>query len=230
MTHAMNDVLRRLLHRRSRPRWPGRSRGCWWRAARSPGPRPSRTARTTPTSGSPSARTASAFAGTKIDIGTRALLTALDAHEPGRRRRRSTSAAAPACSPPSLARRRPELRVLAVDQSAAAVASTAATAAGQRPGRADHRRPGRRRARRCPTAASTSSSAIRRSTSAPPSSPPRPTGCSPRPHACCAPAVSSGRSTTRRCGYKPDAGAARRAHAAGRPQTPKFTVTASTRR
>ena len=68
-----------------------------------------------------------AFAGTKIDIGTRALLGCLDRMAPGRDRA-GPGLPAPACSRrPSPAP--PELTVLAVDQSAAAVASTAATAA-----------------------------------------------------------------------------------------------------
>jgi len=72
-----------------------------------------------------------AFGGTKIDIGTRTLLTALDAA--------LDAAPVPAgtaldlgCGTgilaAALARRAPALRVLAVDQSAAAVASATATA------------------------------------------------------------------------------------------------------
>ena len=79
---------------------------------------------------------------------------------------RSTSAAAPGVLAAALARSRPELTVLAVDQSAAAVASAAATAAAN--GLGDRIRVIRDDAAdvRSPTAASTSSSATRRSTSA----------------------------------------------------------------
>jgi 16S rRNA (guanine1207-N2)-methyltransferase len=69
-----------------------------------------------------------AFAGTKIDIGTRALLGVLDRMNPA-----ATAAVDLGCGTgvlaAALAATRPQLRVLAVDQSAAAVASAAATAA-----------------------------------------------------------------------------------------------------
>jgi 16S rRNA (guanine1207-N2)-methyltransferase len=68
-----------------------------------------------------------AFAGTKIDIGTRALLGCLDRMGP------ATTAldlgAGSGVLAAALARNRPDLTVIAVDQSAAAVASTLATAA-----------------------------------------------------------------------------------------------------
>ena len=67
-----------------------------------------------------------AFAGTKIDIGTRTLLGALPAAAP------SSTALDLGCGTgvlaAALSRGRPELAVLAADQSAAAVASAAATA------------------------------------------------------------------------------------------------------
>ena len=69
-----------------------------------------------------------AFAGTKIDIGTRALLGSLDRMAPS-----AATALDLGCGTgvlaAVLARSRPELSVLAVDQSAAAVASATATAA-----------------------------------------------------------------------------------------------------
>jgi 16S rRNA (guanine1207-N2)-methyltransferase len=69
-----------------------------------------------------------AFAGTRIDIGTRALLGRLDAMAPG-----AATALDLGCGTgvlaAALASARPALRVLAADQSAAAVASTRATAA-----------------------------------------------------------------------------------------------------
>ncbi|MGY1803121.1 class I SAM-dependent methyltransferase [Blastococcus sp. SYSU D00922] len=68
-----------------------------------------------------------AFAGTKVDIGTRTLLGVLDGRAPG-----AGTALDLGCGTgvlaTSLARARPELTVLAADQSAAAVASAAATA------------------------------------------------------------------------------------------------------
>jgi len=69
-----------------------------------------------------------AFAGTKIDIGTRALLGSLDRMAPS-----AATALDLGCGTGVLAvllaRARPELAVLAVDQSAAAVASATSTAA-----------------------------------------------------------------------------------------------------
>jgi 16S rRNA (guanine1207-N2)-methyltransferase len=69
-----------------------------------------------------------AFAGTKIDIGTRALLGSLDRMAPS-----AVTALDLGCGTgvlaAVLAHSRPELNVLAVDQSAAAVASATATAA-----------------------------------------------------------------------------------------------------
>jgi 16S rRNA (guanine1207-N2)-methyltransferase len=69
-----------------------------------------------------------AFAGTRIDIGTRFLLGSLDRAKPG-----ATSAVDLGCGTgvlaAALATSRPHLRILATDQSAAAVASATATAA-----------------------------------------------------------------------------------------------------
>jgi 16S rRNA (guanine1207-N2)-methyltransferase len=69
-----------------------------------------------------------AFAGTKIDMGTRFLLGFLDHMHPA-----ANTAADLGCGTgviaSALARERPGLRVLATDQSAAAVSSAAATAA-----------------------------------------------------------------------------------------------------
>jgi len=69
-----------------------------------------------------------AFAGSKVDAGTRALLAELDRMAPGARSALDLGCGTGvlACA---LARSRPELAVLATDQSAAAVASAAATAA-----------------------------------------------------------------------------------------------------
>jgi 16S rRNA (guanine1207-N2)-methyltransferase len=68
-----------------------------------------------------------AFGGTKIDIGTRALLAALDA-APAPAGTALDLGCGTGILASGLARRSPELRVLAVDQSASAVASAAATA------------------------------------------------------------------------------------------------------
>ncbi|WP_028045344.1 class I SAM-dependent methyltransferase [Cellulomonas sp. URHE0023] len=69
-----------------------------------------------------------AFAGTRIDVGTRVLLGALDGAAPG-----AATAVDLGCGTgvvaTVLAARRPDLRVIATDGSAAAVASAAATAA-----------------------------------------------------------------------------------------------------
>jgi 16S rRNA (guanine1207-N2)-methyltransferase len=69
----------------------------------------------------------SVFGGTKIDLGTRTLLAALDA-VPVSAGTALDLGSGTGILAAVLARRFPELRVLAVDQSAAAVASTAATA------------------------------------------------------------------------------------------------------
>ena len=139
-----------------------------------------------------------AFAGTKIDIGTRALLGSLDRMAPS-----AGTALDLGCGTgvlaAVLARSRPDLAVLAVDQSAAAVALGDGDGGRERAGGPDPRDPRRRRRARSPTAASTSSSAIRPSTSARRSSRRRPTGSSPPPAGSCAPAGSSGPSTTPRC-------------------------------
>jgi 16S rRNA (guanine1207-N2)-methyltransferase len=68
-----------------------------------------------------------AFAGTKIDIGTRALLGCLGRMEPGAGTALDLGCGSGVLAA-ALARARPALDVVAVDQSAAAVASAAATA------------------------------------------------------------------------------------------------------
>jgi 16S rRNA (guanine1207-N2)-methyltransferase len=68
-----------------------------------------------------------AFAGTKIDIGTRALLGALERMAPDAATAVDLGSGTGVLAA-ALARSRPELAVLAVDQSAAAVASASATA------------------------------------------------------------------------------------------------------
>ncbi len=125
MTHAMNDVLRAsftdvwatLARQKSRVL-----------VARGPRPSPFSFPRRQehPDLGLTVCAHGAAFAGTKIDIGTRTLLAALDDAAP------AASALDLGCGTgvlaTALARARPDLEVVAVDQSAAAVASAVATA------------------------------------------------------------------------------------------------------
>jgi 16S rRNA (guanine1207-N2)-methyltransferase len=127
MTHAMNDVLRDSFAEVSATLARQKSRLL---VARGPKPGPSSFPRRQEHAdvGLTVCAHGAAFGGTKIDIGTRTLLAAL-AEAP-------TPTAATALDLGSgtgilaagLARRSPGLRVVAVDQSAAAVASTGATA------------------------------------------------------------------------------------------------------
>jgi 16S rRNA (guanine1207-N2)-methyltransferase len=125
MTHAMNDVLRDSFTEVSASLARQKSRVL---VARGPKPSASSFPRSQehPDLGLTVCAHGAAFAGTKIDIGTRALLGCLDRMGPA-----STAldlGAGSGVLAAALARRRPELTVLAVDQSAAAVASTLATA------------------------------------------------------------------------------------------------------
>jgi len=70
--------------------------------------------------------TGSVFAGTKVDIGTRALLAVLDRVDPDAKTAIDLGAGTGILAA-TLAKKRPELRVIATDQSAAAVASATAT-------------------------------------------------------------------------------------------------------
>jgi 16S rRNA (guanine1207-N2)-methyltransferase len=125
MTHAMNDVLRDSFTEVSASLARQKSRVLVAR-----GPRPSAPSfprsQDHPDLGLTVCAHGAAFAGTKIDIGTRALLGCLDRMVP------ATTAldlgAGSGVLAAALADRRPELTVLAVDQSAAAVASAVATA------------------------------------------------------------------------------------------------------
>jgi 16S rRNA (guanine1207-N2)-methyltransferase len=126
MTHAMNDVLRdsftdvraTLARQKSRVL-----------VARGPRPGPSSFPRTAEHRdlGLTVCAHGAAFAGTKVDIGTRALLGCLDRTAPD-----ATTALDLGCGTgvlaAALARARPALDVVAADQSAAAVAAAAATA------------------------------------------------------------------------------------------------------
>jgi 16S rRNA (guanine1207-N2)-methyltransferase len=131
MTHAMNDVLRDSFTDVSATLARQKSRVL---VARGPRPGPSSFPRTQehPDLGLTVCAHGAAFAGTKIDIGTRALLRTLDRMPP------AGTALDLGCGTgvlaAALARARPELTVLAVDQSAAAVASAAATASANRVG------------------------------------------------------------------------------------------------
>jgi len=125
MTHAMNDVLRDSFTEVSASLARQKSRVL---VARGPQPAPSSFPRSQEHAdlGLTVRAHGAAFAGTKIDIGTRALLGCLDRMAP------ATTAldlgAGSGVLAAALARSRPGLTVLAVDQSAAAVASTLATA------------------------------------------------------------------------------------------------------
>ncbi|MFP5370029.1 MAG: methyltransferase, partial [Actinomycetes bacterium] len=127
MTHAMNDVLGASFGHVSATLARQKSRVL---VARGPRPGPSSFPRRQehPDLGLTVCAHGAAFAGTKIDIGTRALLGSLE---------RMASSAGTALDlgcgtgvlAAALARARPALQVLAADQSAAAVASASATAA-----------------------------------------------------------------------------------------------------
>jgi 16S rRNA (guanine1207-N2)-methyltransferase len=127
MTHAMNDVLGASFTDVSATLARQKSRVL---VARGPRPGPSSFPRRQehPDLGLTVCAHGAAFAGTKIDIGTRALLGALDRMAPT-----AATALDLGCGTGVLAvllaRDRPDLEVLAADQSAAAVASAAATAA-----------------------------------------------------------------------------------------------------
>jgi 16S rRNA (guanine1207-N2)-methyltransferase len=127
MTHAMNDVLGASFTDVSATLARQKSRVL---VARGPRPGPSSFPRRQehPDLGLTVCAHGAAFAGTKIDIGTRALLGALDRMAPT-----AATALDLGCGTGVLAvllaRDRPDLEVLAADQSAAAVASATATAA-----------------------------------------------------------------------------------------------------
>jgi 16S rRNA (guanine1207-N2)-methyltransferase len=125
MTHAMNDVLNDSFTDVSATLARQKSRVL---VARGPRPKPSSFPRSQehPDVGLTVRAHGAAFAGTKIDIGTRALLGCLDRMRPA-----DTAldlGAGTGVLAAALARSRPELTVLAADQSTAAVASAAATA------------------------------------------------------------------------------------------------------
>jgi 16S rRNA (guanine1207-N2)-methyltransferase len=126
MTHAMNDVLRDSFTEVSASLARQKSRVL---VARGPKPGPSSFPRRQRHADLDLTVVAhgAAFAGTKIDIGTRALLACIDRAAP------AATALDLGCGTGvlavALARARPDTAVLAVDQSAAAVASAEATAA-----------------------------------------------------------------------------------------------------
>jgi 16S rRNA (guanine1207-N2)-methyltransferase len=127
MTHAMNDVLRESFTEVTATLARQKSRVL---VARGPRPKPSAFPRVQehPDLGLTVSAHGAAFAGTKIDIGTRALLGSLDRMAPGATTALDLGSGTGVLAV-LLARSRPSLRVLAVDQSAAAVASARATAA-----------------------------------------------------------------------------------------------------
>ena len=125
MTHAMNGVLGDSFGEVSASLARQKSRVL---VARGPKPAPSSFPRSQdhPDLGLTVRAHGAAFAGTKIDIGTRALLGCLDRMRPATTALDLGSGSGVVAA--ALAHRRPGLTVLAVDQSAAAVASTLATA------------------------------------------------------------------------------------------------------
>ncbi|MCF6509308.1 methyltransferase domain-containing protein [Blastococcus sp. MG754426] len=127
MTHAMNDVLGASFTEVQASLARQKSRVL---VARGPRPRPSSFPRRQehPDLGLTVCAHGAAFAGTRVDIGTRALLRALPEMAPGARTAVDLGCGTGVLAA-LLARDRPGLRVLAVDQSAAAVASAEATAA-----------------------------------------------------------------------------------------------------
>lgn len=126
MTHAMNDVLRDSFTDVSATLARQKSRVL---VARGPLPGASSFPRRQEHAdvGLTVCAHGAAFGGTKIDIGTRTLLTALDA-APVPAGTALDLGCGTGILAAALARRAPALRVLAVDQSAAAVASATATA------------------------------------------------------------------------------------------------------
>jgi 16S rRNA (guanine1207-N2)-methyltransferase len=128
MTHAMNDVLRTGFADVSATLARQKSRVLVARAPR-PGVTPSfPRCRRDEASGLDVCAHGAAFAGTRVDDGTRALLRALPQAVPDARMALDLGCGTGVLAA-ALAAARPELAVLAGDQSAAAVASTAATAA-----------------------------------------------------------------------------------------------------
>ncbi|MGY1987616.1 class I SAM-dependent methyltransferase [Blastococcus sp. SYSU DS0669] len=127
MTHAMNDVLRDSFDEVQASLARQKSRVL---VARGPRPRPTSFPRRQehPDLGLTVCAHGAAFAGTKVDVGTRALLRALPEMALDARTAVDLGCGTGVLAA-LLARSRPELRVLAVDQSAAAVASAVATAA-----------------------------------------------------------------------------------------------------
>ncbi|HET6394740.1 MAG TPA: methyltransferase [Blastococcus sp.] len=126
MTHAMNDVLRDSFEDVSATLARQKSRVLVARGPR-PGPSSFPHRQEHPDLGLTVCAHGAAFAGTKVDIGTRALLGELDRMAP-----QAATALDLGCGTgvlaTLLARARPGLEVLADDQSAAAVASATATA------------------------------------------------------------------------------------------------------
>ncbi|WP_040338948.1 class I SAM-dependent methyltransferase [Candidatus Blastococcus massiliensis] len=127
MTHAMNDVLRESFDDVSATLARQKSRVLVARGPR-PGPSSFPRSRQHAELGLTVCAHGAAFAGTRIDLGTRALLRVLADMAPA-----AGTALDLGCGTgvlaAALASARPELRVLAADQSASAVASARATAA-----------------------------------------------------------------------------------------------------
>ncbi|MBB5845030.1 16S rRNA (guanine1207-N2)-methyltransferase [Conyzicola lurida] len=125
MTLGMNEVLARYFGRVDVTRAQQKSRGLIAREPRET-EAPARRKQFHSDLGLWVVATGSVFAGTKVDIGTRALLAVLDQVDPN-----ATTAidlgAGTGILAATLAKTRPGLRVIATDQSASAVASATAT-------------------------------------------------------------------------------------------------------
>jgi 16S rRNA (guanine1207-N2)-methyltransferase len=126
MTLAMNEVLARYFGRVDVTRAQQKSRGLIAREPRADAPVSAPREQYHPDIDLTVVATGSVFAGTKVDIGTRALLAVLDRVKADAETAIDLGAGTGILAA-SLARARPGLRVIATDQSAAAVASATAT-------------------------------------------------------------------------------------------------------
>jgi 16S rRNA (guanine1207-N2)-methyltransferase len=128
MTLGMNEVLARYFGRVDVTRAQQKSRGLLAREPRPDAPVAAPRTQYHSDIDLTVVATGSVFAGTKVDIGTRALLAVLDRVDPEARTAIDLGAGTGILAA-TLAKSRPELRVIATDQSAAAVASASATMA-----------------------------------------------------------------------------------------------------
>jgi 16S rRNA (guanine1207-N2)-methyltransferase len=126
MSLTMNEVFARYFGRIDITRAKQKSRGLIAREPRQTAEAPAPRRQFHDDLGLWVCATGSVFAGTKVDIGTRALLAALDQVDPDARTAIDLGTGTGILAA-SLARLRPEMTVIATDQSASAVASAEAT-------------------------------------------------------------------------------------------------------